>query len=122
MGHLQVHLALAAALSRRSVLWDVVDGALDRGYGGCLPETLTAHRWCVEVTYTRAFDKAAPLPMRSTPTLRTFGLARSAEKYIRAHSKVTLSVTCSVTPFYWCNGLHPQNRVLLPLFLVETRV
>ena len=32
------------------------------------------------------------------------------------HSKVTLSVTLSVTPFYWCNGLHPQNRVLHPLF------
>ena len=32
------------------------------------------------------------------------------------HSKVTLSVTLRVTPFYWCNGLHPPNRVLHPLF------
>ena len=26
------------------------------------------------------------------------------------HSKVTLSVTLRVTPFYWCNGLHPRFR------------
>ena len=31
------------------------------------------------------------------------------------HCKVTLSVTLSVTPFVWCNGFHPKNRVLHPL-------
>ena len=32
------------------------------------------------------------------------------------HSKVTLSVTRSVTPFYWCNGLHLRKQGVTPSF------
>ena len=32
------------------------------------------------------------------------------------HSKVTLSVTLSVTPFYWCNGLHSPKEGVTPSF------
>ena len=32
------------------------------------------------------------------------------------HSKVTLSVTLRVTPFYWCNGLHLRKQGVTPSF------